>query len=99
MKPFENEPTLELRRAPNRAAWLGPLRALDARLPIQVPLIVGESRGSTRFADDQRHLDRQARIERAQGPQPRGAVRRAPQLQCGLVLERLHRFSGDLSAL
>jgi acyl-CoA reductase-like NAD-dependent aldehyde dehydrogenase len=41
MKPFENEPLLELRRAANREALLGALRELDPRLPIQVPLIIG----------------------------------------------------------
>jgi RHH-type proline utilization regulon transcriptional repressor/proline dehydrogenase/delta 1-pyrroline-5-carboxylate dehydrogenase len=52
MKPFENEPVLELRRAANREALLGALRELDTRLPIQVPLIIGESRraGSGRGA-------------------------------------------------
>ncbi|HEY3185822.1 MAG TPA: aldehyde dehydrogenase family protein [Solirubrobacteraceae bacterium] len=44
MKPFENEPTLELRRAPNREALLGGLREIDARLPIQVPLLIGKDR-------------------------------------------------------
>jgi RHH-type proline utilization regulon transcriptional repressor/proline dehydrogenase/delta 1-pyrroline-5-carboxylate dehydrogenase len=43
MKPFENEPVLELRRAANREALLGALRDLDARLPIEVPLIVGSA--------------------------------------------------------
>src|SRR5436190_15606561 len=47
MKPFENEPVLELRRAANREALLGALRELDTRLPIQVPLIVGEGRGGS----------------------------------------------------
>jgi predicted delta-1-pyrroline-5-carboxylate dehydrogenase group 2 len=41
VKPFENEPLLELRRAANREALLGALRELDTRLPIQVPLIIG----------------------------------------------------------
>jgi RHH-type proline utilization regulon transcriptional repressor/proline dehydrogenase/delta 1-pyrroline-5-carboxylate dehydrogenase len=47
MKPFENEPVLELRRAANREALLGALRELDARLPIEVPLIIGGGAGST----------------------------------------------------
>jgi RHH-type transcriptional regulator, proline utilization regulon repressor / proline dehydrogenase / delta 1-pyrroline-5-carboxylate dehydrogenase len=45
VKPFANEPVLELRRAANREALLGALRELDARLPIQVPLIIGEGAG------------------------------------------------------
>jgi predicted delta-1-pyrroline-5-carboxylate dehydrogenase group 2 len=36
MKPFENEPVLELRRAANREALLEALRELDTRLPIQI---------------------------------------------------------------
>src|SRR5436189_918952 len=43
MKPFENEPVLELRRAANREALLGALRELDTRLPIRVPLIIDRS--------------------------------------------------------
>jgi RHH-type proline utilization regulon transcriptional repressor/proline dehydrogenase/delta 1-pyrroline-5-carboxylate dehydrogenase len=37
MRPFENEPVLELRRAPNREALLAALSELDARLPIRIP--------------------------------------------------------------
>ncbi len=36
MKPFANEPILELRKGANREALLGALRALDVRLPIRV---------------------------------------------------------------
>lgn len=36
MKPFANEPTLELRRGPERERLLGALRELDARLPLKV---------------------------------------------------------------
>ena len=42
MKPFANEPVLELRRGPNREALLGALRELDPRLPLRVaPLAKG----------------------------------------------------------
>jgi RHH-type proline utilization regulon transcriptional repressor/proline dehydrogenase/delta 1-pyrroline-5-carboxylate dehydrogenase len=44
VKPFANEPVLELRRAPERESLLAALDGLDARLPLQVPLLVGESR-------------------------------------------------------
>ena len=37
MRPFANEPTLELRRAPARESLLGALRELEPRLPIEVP--------------------------------------------------------------
>ena len=46
MKPFANEPALELRRAPNRNKLLAALRTLDARLPIDVPLIIGGDRSA-----------------------------------------------------
>jgi RHH-type proline utilization regulon transcriptional repressor/proline dehydrogenase/delta 1-pyrroline-5-carboxylate dehydrogenase len=47
MEPFANEPVLELRRAANREALLGALRELDARLPIRVPLIIGDGRAQS----------------------------------------------------
>jgi RHH-type proline utilization regulon transcriptional repressor/proline dehydrogenase/delta 1-pyrroline-5-carboxylate dehydrogenase len=36
VKPFENEPVLELRRAANREALTGALHELDARLPLRL---------------------------------------------------------------
>ena len=48
MKPFENEPILELRRAPVRARLDEALREHDARPPLKVPVWIGE---------DQRHGD------------------------------------------
>ena len=48
MKPFVNEPILELRRAPHRQLLLDALAELDPRLPVRVPVWVGE---------DQRHGD------------------------------------------
>ncbi|MGO9903435.1 MAG: aldehyde dehydrogenase family protein [Solirubrobacteraceae bacterium] len=48
LAPFRNEPVLELRRAPVRASLLTALTALDARLPINVPVIVaGDQRGAS----------------------------------------------------
>ena len=52
MRPFANEPTLELRRAPARESLLGALRELDPRLPLQVPVLVGD--GERRPADGKR---------------------------------------------
>ena len=48
MKPFENEPILELRRAPVRARLDEAIREHDARPALQVPVWIGE---------DQRHGD------------------------------------------
>ena len=44
MKPFANEPILELRRAPVRESLLAALRELDARLPLRVPILIGGER-------------------------------------------------------
>ena len=44
---FRNEPILELRRAPARESLLGALRELDARLPLEVPVLVGADTGTT----------------------------------------------------
>ena len=41
LPPFENEPVLELRRAPVRAGLSDALEALDRSLPLQVPVLVG----------------------------------------------------------
>jgi RHH-type transcriptional regulator, proline utilization regulon repressor / proline dehydrogenase / delta 1-pyrroline-5-carboxylate dehydrogenase len=45
--PFRNEPTLELRRAPERDSLLGALGELDARLPLAVPVLIGGDQGSS----------------------------------------------------
>ncbi|MBJ7329558.1 MAG: aldehyde dehydrogenase family protein [Solirubrobacteraceae bacterium] len=44
MKPFTNEPLLELRRAPVRAQLDASLATLDARLPLRVPIWIGDDR-------------------------------------------------------
>ena len=44
MKPFANEPVLELRRAPVRAQLAGALHEHDARPPLRVPVWIGEDR-------------------------------------------------------
>ncbi|UGS36846.1 aldehyde dehydrogenase family protein [Capillimicrobium parvum] len=41
LPPFANEPILELRRAGPRQALLDALAAVDARLPLRVPVLVG----------------------------------------------------------
>jgi RHH-type transcriptional regulator, proline utilization regulon repressor / proline dehydrogenase / delta 1-pyrroline-5-carboxylate dehydrogenase len=46
VKPFANEPTLELRRGPARESLLGALRELEPRLPLRVPILVGADRGA-----------------------------------------------------
>jgi RHH-type proline utilization regulon transcriptional repressor/proline dehydrogenase/delta 1-pyrroline-5-carboxylate dehydrogenase len=49
MRPFANEPVLELRRAAVRSRLAPALAALDARLPLRVPVWVGPDR---RHGDD-----------------------------------------------
>ena len=46
MRPFTNEPTLELRRAPARESLLNALRELEPRLPLAVPVLIGRDRGA-----------------------------------------------------
>ena len=52
MRPFANEPTLELRRAPARESLADALRELEPRLPLEVPVLVGD--GARRPADGKR---------------------------------------------
>ena len=51
---FANEPLLELRRAEVRAAALDALDALDAQLPLEVPMLIGTElvRGDAPVVDD-----------------------------------------------
>jgi RHH-type proline utilization regulon transcriptional repressor/proline dehydrogenase/delta 1-pyrroline-5-carboxylate dehydrogenase len=49
--PFANEPVLELRRAPVRAQLADALGAVDARLPLRVPVWVGTDRGAVEGLD------------------------------------------------
>jgi predicted delta-1-pyrroline-5-carboxylate dehydrogenase group 2 len=51
LPPFANEPILELRRAPVRAQLFDALAAVDARLPLRVPLWVGDDRGAAEGLD------------------------------------------------
>jgi RHH-type proline utilization regulon transcriptional repressor/proline dehydrogenase/delta 1-pyrroline-5-carboxylate dehydrogenase len=44
LPPFTNEPVLELRRAPVRASLEDALTALDARLPLRVPVWIEDER-------------------------------------------------------
>jgi RHH-type proline utilization regulon transcriptional repressor/proline dehydrogenase/delta 1-pyrroline-5-carboxylate dehydrogenase len=45
VKPFANEPELELRRASNRHALTAALARLDERLPLEAPILVGDGEG------------------------------------------------------
>ena len=46
MSAFQNEPILELRRAPSRSALIDALRVLDASLPLRVPVLLGDGDGT-----------------------------------------------------
>ena len=43
MTPFRNEPLLELRRQAVRREALAALAALDAKLPLEVPMLIGDA--------------------------------------------------------
>lgn len=49
--PFRNEPLLELRRASVRDELRGALASLDARLPLEVPVLIGGERRSAPLLD------------------------------------------------
>ncbi|MDQ6606817.1 MAG: hypothetical protein M3Z06_09775, partial [Actinomycetota bacterium] len=40
-RPFQNEPVLELRRAPVRAELADALQRVDRQLPLEVPVMAG----------------------------------------------------------
>ncbi|MDX6642011.1 MAG: RHH-type transcriptional regulator, proline utilization regulon repressor / proline dehydrogenase, partial [Solirubrobacteraceae bacterium] len=44
LPPFVNEPILELRRPDARAALQAGMAALEPKLPLRVPLLIGEQR-------------------------------------------------------
>jgi RHH-type proline utilization regulon transcriptional repressor/proline dehydrogenase/delta 1-pyrroline-5-carboxylate dehydrogenase len=46
MRPFTNEPELELRRESNRHVLAEALHRLDDRLPLEVPVLVGDGDGA-----------------------------------------------------
>ena len=71
---FRNEPILELRRAPARESLLEALRGLDARLPLEVPILVGGDRG----AGVRPRLHRPGRARPAGGARRRAPPRRTP---------------------
>ena len=60
MKPFTNEPILELRRAAVRAQLAGALQEHDARPPLRVPVWIGDDRreGSDLVSTDPGRPDR-----------------------------------------
>jgi RHH-type transcriptional regulator, proline utilization regulon repressor / proline dehydrogenase / delta 1-pyrroline-5-carboxylate dehydrogenase len=51
LPPFANEPVLELRRASARAGLQDALAAVDAELPLRVPIWIGEDRGAAEGID------------------------------------------------
>jgi RHH-type proline utilization regulon transcriptional repressor/proline dehydrogenase/delta 1-pyrroline-5-carboxylate dehydrogenase len=74
VKPFANEPVLELRRAPVREELLQALRELDKRLPIEVPGGSGETFTSTDPGNPERVI---ATAKRATAADARAAVNAA----------------------
>jgi predicted delta-1-pyrroline-5-carboxylate dehydrogenase group 2 len=60
LAPFANEPVLELRRAAVRQQLAGALEALDAQLPLSVPVMIGSDRraGQELLSTDPGHPSR-----------------------------------------
>ncbi len=73
---FSNEPVLELRRAPVRAALADALTALDAELPLRVPVWIGTQRrtGDDVVSVDPCHADRVVAVAAAATPDEVGAA-------------------------
>jgi RHH-type proline utilization regulon transcriptional repressor/proline dehydrogenase/delta 1-pyrroline-5-carboxylate dehydrogenase len=55
--PFVNEPHLELRRASVRESALAALRELDARLPLEVPVLIAGERIAVKAGEQQHSRD------------------------------------------
>ena len=51
LRPFANEPVLELRRSAARAALVEGMAWLDQRLPLRVPVWIGDERGASAGLD------------------------------------------------
>ena len=51
LSDFRNEPTLELRRAPERESLKAALGELEARLPLEVPVLIAGDEGATTGLD------------------------------------------------
>ena len=51
LPPFSNEPILELRRGSARSALVEGMEWLEQRLPVRVPVWIGEDRGATEGLD------------------------------------------------
>jgi RHH-type proline utilization regulon transcriptional repressor/proline dehydrogenase/delta 1-pyrroline-5-carboxylate dehydrogenase len=105
---FVNEPLLELRRAPVRAGLHEALAALDARGPVEVPVLVGGQRGAGVPFErrDPSAPDRTVSVARAADDgDVRAAIQAAAAAQPGWAArpaaERaqvLHRAAGGLRA-
>ncbi|MCW3003155.1 MAG: Aldehyde Dehydrogenase [Conexibacter sp.] len=81
---FANEPLLELRRSEVRGAALAALAALDAQLPLEVPMLIGAEivRGDTFASIDPGRPDRVvARVHAATAEHVDAAVGRAAEGQ------------------
>jgi RHH-type transcriptional regulator, proline utilization regulon repressor / proline dehydrogenase / delta 1-pyrroline-5-carboxylate dehydrogenase len=76
LPPFANEPVLELRRAPVREALVAALAEVDARLPLRVPVWVGEDRrdGEDLISTDPGEPERAVAVAASATPQDVGVA-------------------------
>ncbi|MFL5890280.1 MAG: aldehyde dehydrogenase family protein, partial [Solirubrobacteraceae bacterium] len=79
MRPFTNEPTLELRRAAARATLVEGMEWLDRRLPIAVPVWIGDERGAAEGLDSTDPAEPE-RVVATAGPASRADVDRAVEV-------------------
>src|SRR6185436_11811297 len=81
LKPFANEPILELRRAPVRARLDEAIRAHDARPPLKVPVWIGtdERHGEELVSTDPGNPDRVVATAAKATPQEVDAALEAAQ--------------------
>ncbi|WP_210490934.1 aldehyde dehydrogenase family protein [Patulibacter sp. SYSU D01012] len=96
--PFMNEPALELRRAEVRARATAALEALDARLPLDVPVLIGadERAGEAFDSVDPAQPSRVvARVQGASAAQADEAVRVATAAQPAWA-ERTHHERAEI---
>ena len=92
LRPFANEPVLELRRSAARAALVEGMAWLDQRLPLRVPVWIGDERGPSAGLDSTDPADPDRLVATA-------GVATAADVDRAVAAGELFIDSGDLSRL